>query len=215
MPNVRKVFKAENLLVDVLGTTEVGGVTRVRIRDAQNKKADIRTVLEFALREPTEEDLQDVFYLYTDEETGEVHELVLQKEFINAIPTFLGFSKLAARTTKSVLADMVKPDTDSTRRQFRAAVAYWIERGVVVCSNSNGYFIAETAEEVESCVKNKERQANANLKRAKLLRSMDIEKSTSLFVTQVGKNKDQQCPTYSLPATSITDTITLCAAGVM
>lgn len=177
----RMIFKAENLLVDVLGEMEIGGVKRFKVRDANNKKADIRTVLEYALREPTEEDIDHIVYTYTDDETGDVHTVKLQKEYLSAVPKHLRLGMGTAVTTKWILEQMDKPDTDASRRQFRGAVAYWIERGVVICSTSNGYFIAVEGSEVQKCVQNKERQAHANLKRAELLKGMDIEKSIHAF----------------------------------
>jgi hypothetical protein len=179
----RLVLKSENLLVDVVSEIEIGGVMRYRVRDANNAKAEIRTFLSYALREPTEEELEPdhIVYLYTDEETGEEKTLKLKKAFIKSVPAFLEIGRGTALTAKEVMDKLAQPDTDSNRRQFRAACAYWIEKGLVVVSTSNGYFIAGSAEEVESCVKNKERQANANLKRAALLKSMDITSSITLF----------------------------------
>lgn len=180
----RLVFKSENLLVDVLDEYEVAGIKRFKVRDAKNNKTDVRTVLESSLREPTEDDIEHVVFLYQDEETGEVHTIKLMKEFISAIPRHLGVGRLCAVTAKAVLGLMGKEDTDTMRRQFRAAVAYWIEKGIVICSTTSGYFIAETGSEVQSCVEHKERQARANLRRAEYLRGMDVEKSTTIFRQQ-------------------------------
>lgn len=177
------VYKPENLLVTLLDANVVnsGGITRYRVRDVKNKKADTRLVLDLQLRPATTDDLSYVTYLYTDEETGEVHTLTLEKEYIDAIRSELSVGKENAVTAKEVLASIGKKDTDSIRRQFRAAVAYWIERGLLICSTSSGYFIARNSAEVAECVLNKERQANGNLKRAAFLKSMDVDKSRSLF----------------------------------
>lgn len=173
------VVKAENLLVDVLSEYEIAGVKRLQVRDAKNKKESPRTFLETALREATDDDMDHIFYLFTDEETGEDRTIKLQKDFIDAIPKLLRIG--IACTTKQVLDKMGKEDTDTARRQFRAAVAYWIEKGIAICSTTSGYFIPIAKEEIESCVRNKERQANANLKRAAYLRGMNLASSITVF----------------------------------
>lgn len=176
------VLKAENKLVDVLEEAGMfGQYKKYRIRDANNKKAPTRVVLDFALREVSEEDETHIVYLWTDEETGEVHTLKLSKDFIKSVRENVHPGITNSVTTKEVIARMGKEDTDSQRRQFRAAVAYWQDRGLLICSNSKGYFIATSHEELDSCVSNKERQARANLNRAAFLRSMSIEDSLKLY----------------------------------
>lgn len=177
----RMVIKLENLLVDIVGETEVFGIKRTQVREAGNTKAPIRTFFPGALREATSEDESHIIYLYTDDDSGEVHELKLQKDFIHAVTKLLEIGRCTAKTAAAILDSIDKPDTDTNRRQFRAAVAYWIDKGILIVSSSNGYFVASSAEEVEACIVNKERQAKANLRRAAHLRTMDIIASTDRF----------------------------------
>lgn len=128
-----------------------------------------------------EQELDYVLYLFTDDD-GKEHTLHLQKSYLAGVRENIEIGRANARTTKSFLEDcMHEEDTDGNRRHFRAAVAYLIDHGILICSTVSGYFVADSAEEVEACISNKEKQAHSNLKRAARLRSMSIEKSKAIF----------------------------------
>jgi hypothetical protein len=141
-------------------------------------QAEQQNLPQIALPEP---ELDYVLYLFTDDD-GKEHTLHLQKSYLAAVRKNIEIGRKNARTTKWFLEEcMNEEDTDGNRRHFRAAVAYLIDHGILICSTVSGYFVADSAEEVEACVSNKEKQAESNLKRARRLRAMDVERSKQIF----------------------------------
>lgn len=178
------VYLPENKLYRVIKAEHrnVNGVILSKVIDADDKDAQERILPAIKFRPATEADLPYIEYLFTDENTGEIQTLKIQKVFIEAIPAFIKIGKDNAVPTKNVLSYISKKDTDTNRRQFRAAVGWWIDRGLVICSTTSGYFVAANSAEVNDCVVNKRRQADANLKRAAFLESMDVEASKVKFL---------------------------------
>jgi hypothetical protein len=176
------VYIPENLLCTIVETDyKVEGRHKVHPTNSKDKK-EFRILPADKLRLATDDDLDHIEYLYTDEETGQVVSMKLRKAYVEAIPRYLSIGKSLVVTTKDILTQINEPDSDGTRRQFRAAVAWWIEKGIIICSTNSGYFVADNSKEVQDCVTNKERQAEGNLRRARLLKSMDVDASKLAFL---------------------------------
>jgi hypothetical protein len=81
-----------------------------------------------------------------------------------------GAQAVSAAVLLSILG---QKDTDYNRRTLRAATDYYlIERGIFICASDDGYFIAESSEELRKAARRKELTAQGILHSASRLRSL-------------------------------------------
>lgn len=96
----------------------------------------------------------------------DTNELVqVEVQYVKWMAKLVKAGERNAISQRDALKAMGVTDTDSHRRQWRAAADYWQEQGVFVGATAKGYFLVSTEEERKKCLEHKQKAIEANTRR--------------------------------------------------